>query len=261
MILLYYFIIFLFGVVFGSFFNVLIYRIPLKKSIILPSSYCPVCKSSIRWYDNIPILSYILLKGRCRKCKSKIGLIYPIVETLSGVLFVLIFLKTGLNLLSLIYIILFSSLLINSFIDLKTKNVFINIFIIPAILYLFYNSLFYFEIVRENPILKEPLLDFKESIIGLIVGGFFIFVVRFVASKFMKKEGMGEGDIFVSAFIGLFVGYPLIFYVFIFAGLVGLISYFIYYKKVNEVFIPFVPFLSIGSLIVFFIFEILKKLY
>lgn len=256
-----YFIIFIFGLVFGSFFNVLIYRIPEKKSIVFPSSFCPVCKKSIKWYDNIPLISYILLKGRCRYCKTKISMIYPVVEFLTGILFVTIFMKIGLNLASVIYIFIFSTLLVNSFIDIKTKNLYVKIFILPTIIYLIYNSLFYFKIVEENFILKETLLNFRESIIGFLVGGLFLFAVRFLSNKIMKREGMGEGDIYVSAFIGLFLGYPLIFYVFIIAGILGIVSYLLYYKKIKDPFIPFVPFLSLGSLTVFFIFEILRELY
>uniref|UniRef100_A0A7C3J6A3 Prepilin peptidase n=1 Tax=candidate division WOR-3 bacterium TaxID=2052148 RepID=A0A7C3J6A3_UNCW3 len=261
MIFYYYFIIFIFGLVFGSFFNVLIYRIPEKKSIIFPSSFCPVCKNSIKWYDNIPLFSYLILKGKCRYCKTKISVIYPIVELLTAILFVTIFLKIGLNLSSVVYIFIFSSLLVNSFIDIKTKNLYVNIFIVPAIIYLVYNSIFYFKIVEENFILREPLLNFKESVIGFFVGGIFLFVVRFLSNRIMKREGMGEGDIYVSSFIGLFLGYPLIFYVFIIAGIFGIASYFLYYKKIKDPFIPFVPFLSLGSLTVFFIFEILRNLY
>lgn len=257
----YYILIFIFGLVFGSFFNVLIYRIPEKKSIVFPSSFCPVCKTSIKWYDNIPLISYIILRGKCRYCKAKISIIYPLVEFFTGLIFLLIFIKVGFNLLSIIYIILFSTLLVSSFIDLKTKNVYIPVFFIPVIIYLLYVSIFLLSVTGESEVFKLPFLDFKESILGGFVGGLFIFVVRFLASKVMKKEGMGEGDIYVSSFIGLFIGYPLIFYVFIIAGILGLLAYFFYYRKKPEPEIPFVPFLSLSSFIVFFLFDILKKLY
>lgn len=259
--ILYYILVFIFGLVFGSFFNVLIYRIPQKKSIVLPSSFCPVCKTGIKWYDNIPIISYIILKGKCRYCKAKISIVYPVVELFTSLIFLSIFIKVGFNFLSIIYIILFSTLLVSSFIDIQTKNVFVPIFVLPVIIYLLYFSIFHISFIDENNFFKLPFLNFKESIVGGIVGGLFIFIVRFFASKVIKKEGMGEGDIYVSSFIGLFIGYPLIFYVFILAGFLGLLAYFFYYRKRSDPEIPFVPFLSLSSFIVFFLFDILKKIY
>jgi leader peptidase (prepilin peptidase)/N-methyltransferase len=112
-------LIFILGLIVGSFSNVCIYRIPRNESIIYPASHCPKCRSSISPKDNIPLLSYILLKGRCRNCKSKISIQYPIVELLTGLTYLIIYLIYGLSIQTLIYIILSSALIIIAFIDLK----------------------------------------------------------------------------------------------------------------------------------------------
>ncbi len=111
-------IVFIFGLTIGSFANVCIWRIPQEKSIILPPSACPKCGAKIRWYDNIPILSYILLKGRCRMCREKISLRYPFVELLTGIVFLLIWLKYGVGLVTVTYWLFTASLIISSFIDI-----------------------------------------------------------------------------------------------------------------------------------------------
>ncbi|GAH52038.1 unnamed protein product, partial [marine sediment metagenome] len=116
-------LIFILGLIVGSFSNVCIYRIPINESIIYPASHCPKCRSSIKPIDNIPLLSYILLKGRCRNCGSRISIQYPVVEFLTGIIYILIFLIYGLTLQSLIYIILASAVIIIAFIDLNEQIV------------------------------------------------------------------------------------------------------------------------------------------
>jgi len=105
-------LIFILGLIVGSFSNVCIYRIPKNESIIYPASHCPKCSSPIKPVDNVPILSYILLKGRCRNCKNKISIQYPLVELLTGLIYLIIYLIYGLNIQTLIYIILSSALLL-----------------------------------------------------------------------------------------------------------------------------------------------------
>ncbi len=259
--IIFWFFIFVIGAVFGSFFNVLIYRIPIKKSIIFPASFCPNCKKPIKWYDNLPIISYLILKGRCRYCKEKISLFYPIVETITGFLFLIVFWKTGINILSLVYIIIFSSLLVNSFIDLKTKNIYISLFIFPSLLYVLYALFIEFNIFSNFWLFPSTYISLKESITGFLTGAIFFFIIRFFGGKILKKEGMGEGDIYVAAFIGLFIGFPYIFFVFIFAGIFGIIFYYTYYKDKDDKVIPFVPFLSLSSFFIFLILDFIKRLY
>ncbi|MCM8780882.1 MAG: prepilin peptidase, partial [Candidatus Omnitrophica bacterium] len=160
------FLIFLLGLIFGSFANVLIYRIPKKISILFPWSFCPYCKVSIKWYDNIPILSYIWLSGKCRSCKTKISIEYPVVELLSGILAVLCYLKFSIYTMWIFYNFLFI-LLVISFIDLKTTE-------IPDILsyYLIISGI---TLSVFNPLLGiDIFVKLSNSIIGGIVGYLFL---------------------------------------------------------------------------------------
>src|SRR6056297_187760 len=111
--------IFILGLIGGSFLNVVIYRLPLKKSIIFPSSHCPYCETKLKYYDLIPVLSYIINKGKCRYCGEKISFQYPIVELLTGLLFLLTFLNYDLTSEFIIFIFLISVLIVVSFIDIK----------------------------------------------------------------------------------------------------------------------------------------------
>jgi len=126
-------LIFIFGLVFGSFANVCIYRLPKGKSIVNPGSYCPNCKKPILWYDNIPLLSYIILKGRCRYCKSKISPRYFIVELLTGILFFLVYRNFGLTSSFFVYALFVLSLIIVGFIDIDTFLI-SDVIVIPCIL-------------------------------------------------------------------------------------------------------------------------------
>ena len=116
-------IIFLYGIVIGSFLNVLIYRIPKKENIAIKRSHCMECGYQLKWYDLIPIFSYLFLRGRCRKCGARISVQYPIIEAVNGILYVLLFLKHGLTIETLLYCLLFSALLALSIIDFRTFEI------------------------------------------------------------------------------------------------------------------------------------------
>ena len=137
-------LIFLFGLIFGSFLNVCIYRLPKKQSIIWPGSHCPSCKSAIRFWQNIPVLSYVFLTGKCTNCKFRIPLIYPLVEILTGVLLVVVWQHYGLTLSFLHYSILVLFLLPISFIDLDTKLI-LNVLTLPGIIIGLLSSIFLYQ--------------------------------------------------------------------------------------------------------------------
>lgn len=118
--ILLYIVIFLYGIVIGSFLNVLIYRIPKKENIVTTRSHCMNCGYQLRWYDLVPLFSYLALGGRCRKCKAHISVQYPVIEALNGVLYLLVFWKYGMSVDSLVYCLLFSALLALSVIDFRT---------------------------------------------------------------------------------------------------------------------------------------------
>src|SRR6056297_1450940 len=170
-------IIFISGLVVGSFLNLVIYRLPLKESIIFPSSHCPECETKLKYYDLIPVLSYLSTQGKCRYCGEKISIRYPIVELLTAFLFLFMFLKYGLNTEFIIFSILISSLIVVSFIDIKYQIIpnEITFSFIPLgiILSLIFNH-----------------ISFVNSLSGLVIpAGLLLLVV------FIYKRGMGIGDV------------------------------------------------------------------
>ena len=235
-------LIFILGLIVGSFSNVCIYRIPRNESIIYPTSHCPKCRSKIKPVDNIPLLSYILLKGRCRNCKSKISIQYPIVELLTGLTYLIIYLIYGLSVQTLIYIILSSALIIIAFIDLNEQIV-PDIISLPGIVIGFILSFL------------VPYISFVNSALGVFVGGGIILVIGLAGSLIFKKEAMGGGDVKLAAMIGAFLGWRYIiislflgFFLGALAGIVLILSKI----KSREDTVPFGPFIVLGSLITLF---------
>jgi leader peptidase (prepilin peptidase)/N-methyltransferase len=232
-------LIFILGLIVGSFSYVCIYRIPRNESIIYPASHCPKCRSNISPKDNIPLFSYILLKGRCRNCKSKISIQYPIVEFLTGLIYLIIYLIYGLSIQSLIYIILSSALIIIAFIDLNEQIV-PDVISLPGIVIGFIISFF------------VPYISFINSTLGVVVGGGIILIIGLVGSVIFKKEAMGGGDVKLAAMIGAFMGWRFIiislFLGFFLGALAGIILILLKIKSREDV-VPFGPFIVLGSFI------------
>jgi leader peptidase (prepilin peptidase)/N-methyltransferase len=232
-------LIFILGLIVGSFSNVCIYRIPRNESIIYPASHCPKCRSNISPKDNIPLLSYILLKGRCRNCKSKISIQYPIVELLSGLIYLIIYLTYGLSIQSLIYIILSSTLIIIAFIDLNEQIV-PDVISLPGMVIGLILSFF------------VPYISYANSALGIAVGGGIILIIGLAGSVIFKKEAMGGGDVKLAAMIGAFLGWRYII-ISLFLGffLGALAGIFLIMSKIKsrEDAIPFGPFIVLGSFI------------
>lgn len=232
-------LIFIFGLCIGSFLNVCIYRLPTSKSISNPSrSICPNCNNPIKFYDNIPILSYIWLKGKCRNCNTPISFRYPMVELMTGIVALGLLFKFGLSLEGLVYFVFISSLLVITFIDLDHR-------IIPDIITL-----------PGIPIglvasFALPTVSFKASIFGLLIGGGSLWLVAWAYSLIAKRDGMGGGDIKLLAMIGTIIGWQgVIFTVFassVIGSCVG-ISIMLIKGKNMKYAIPFGPFLSIGAI-------------
>ncbi len=228
---------FVFGAVVGSFLNVCIYRIPAGSSIATPSSHCPRCKSPIRFYDNIPILSYLVLRGRCRACNEKIPIIYPAVETLTALISLSLFLKYGPSLQYLITFLFTSALIVITFIDLEHQ-------IIPDVISLPGISLFSIAAILVMDI------TVLESLIGVLIGGGVLFVIAFGYELITKREGMGGGDIKLLAMIGGFFGWKSLIFILLVSSFVGAIigiSVIVYKKGDMKYAIPFGPFLSIAA--------------
>ena len=235
-------LIFILGLIVGSFSNVCIYRIPRNESIIYPASHCPKCHSNIAPKDNIPLLSFILLKGRCRNCKSKISIQYPIVEFLTGLIYLIIYLIYGLSIQTLVYIILSSALIIIAFIDLNEEIV-PDVISLPGIVIGFIISFF------------VPYISFVNSALGVLVGGGIILIIGLVGSVIFKKEAMGGGDVKLAAMIGAFLGWRYIvisLFLGFFLGALAGITLIMSKIKSREDAIPFGPFIVLGSFITLF---------
>lgn len=241
-----------FGLVFGSFLNVCVYRIPLHLSLVFPGSHCPHCKKSIKPYDNIPLISYLVLKGRCRFCKTSISIRYPLVEALTGVLTVGIVLSNGLNLLSLKYLILVYILLVVAIVDLDHL-------IIP-------NGVTLFGVISGLVFLLfgKSGLGWKEALMGALLVGGFLYASGGLGKLLFRKESMGFGDVKLGFMIGLFIGWEwgivalfLSFFLASLVGIPGLISRRIQFGQR----IPFGPFLSLGSILTLFFGEWIIQFY
>ncbi len=236
-----------FGLVLGSFFNVCIYRIPQGKSIVWPGSFCPKCHAHIRWYDNIPLLSYLVLLGKCRHCKAPISLQYPLVELVTALLTVLFVWKNGLSVWSFGLLTAVYFLIILSVIDMELMIIpdrFSLGLIVLGLAFAWCNPNF------------EGLWWQKElaSLFGAGVGLFGVLAIALIGTWIFKKEAMGGGDVKLMAGIGAFIGWQGVITTVILGSFFGLI-YALYamvrYGKKGGDAIPFGPFLSLGALINF----------
>lgn len=241
----------LLGLALGSFANVCIWRLPQGKSVISPTSYCPRCGTHIKFYDNIPILSYLLLKGKCRFCKGHIPLRYPIVEAVMGILSLALFIRYGLSYQYFLYLGFFGSLLVITFIDLYHQIIPDEISL-PGIVVGLLASL----------LPGEP--SWIDSIFGILAGGLGLLVVAWTFQLLTGKEGMGGGDIKLLAMIGAWMGWkslPLVVLISSVSGtLIGGGALILSKKDVGSR-IPFGPFLALGAVIYFFFGAKLLSLY
>jgi leader peptidase (prepilin peptidase)/N-methyltransferase len=245
------FFILVLGLVIGSFLNVCIYRLPRGESLINPPSHCPSCEERIKFFDNIPVISFILLRGRCRYCGSPISWRYPFVELLTSLLFLAAFSQYGLKLRFLTAIFFLAVLVAVTFIDLDTQMI-PNKLMYPVI---FTSIVFLLLSLVGLPLL--PLLNLASklaSIYGFLLGSGILLIIAVVSSFFLKRETMGGGDIKLAAFMGFYLGeYVILALVFGFfiGAIIGLLLIALGKKKRSEL-IPFGPYLAIGSLITLF---------
>jgi leader peptidase (prepilin peptidase)/N-methyltransferase len=221
----------LLGLIFGSFSNVLILRIPEAKSIVFPPSTCPKCNTKLKPWHNIPLLSYIFLKGKCAYCKEKISIQYPLVEFLNGVIFLSIYLKFGDFVTSLPLSVVFSLLLSLSLIDIKYKAV-------PDSLNILALSL---------AVVFAPLILDSFTNALLFAGGFSL--LRFYVSYIIKKEAMGEADIIIASTIGAILGVKLGVFAIFLSAFIALPILLVLNQKNYE--LPYVPFLALALYLVY----------
>jgi len=238
---------FIVGTVMGSFYNVVIYRVPENKSIIKPRSSCGACGTVLKPLDLVPVFSYLFLKGKCRYCKQPISIQYPLVELLTGFLFTFLYLKFSLSVEFIFSAYMISILLIVFIIDLKhmiIPNGLVIAAMIGSIL-LFTVRFFY----SDSIIINEP---WYISLLGLVVPSVFLLLVALLGYLANKGEAMGMGDVKIFAPIGLFLGLKLsmlaLFLSMLIGGLAGLIL-IITGIKGRKSQIPFAPFIVIGSFV------------
>lgn len=245
-------VIFIFGACIGSFLNVCIWRLPESQSIVTPASKCPSCDMPIRFYDNIPIISYIWLWGKCRSCQEPITIRYPLVEIITGLFACATAIKFGLSYEALSYFIFIAALIVTTFIDIDHQ-------IIPDIISL-----------PGIPIglllsISLGLLHYKDAILGLLIGGGSLFLIAWGYHLFTGKDGMGGGDIKLLAMIGAFIGWKgVLFTIFVSSATGSIIGIMLMLIKQKDfkLAVPFGPFLAIGAILyIFFGPELLSWYY
>ena len=230
------------GGLWGSFANVCIYRLPKGKGVVSGRSHCPKCKKEIVWQDNIPIISYLILKGKCRKCKRKISSQYPMVEMINILLFLIIYFLFGISLTTILLMILSLSFLITFFIDLKH-------FIIPNSLT--FSMMILGFIKSFDPNLDSIFPNYINSLIGGLFGYGIIFSIIFFYKQIRKKEGMGLGDAKLLAVIGFWFGWIAIPFVLFLSSIFALVSVIPDLIKKNKKMtsqIPFGPYIILATI-------------
>ncbi|MBA4373543.1 MAG: prepilin peptidase [Thermodesulfovibrio sp.] len=233
------------GLLIGSFLNVCIYRIPRELSIVFPASHCTSCNTSIRPWDNVPVISYLILGGKCRKCAAGISFRYPLVEALNAFLYCAILWRYGFNWSSLVYGILVSALIVITFIDLDFQIIPDRITLTGIPLGLAAGSL-----LLPDPFLRADLLGFKASLAGFLAGGGFFYLIAV-----LSRGGMGGGDIKLMALLGAVMGWKAVLLTTFIGSLTGsLIGIFliVFKGKGRKTKVPFGPFLALGGLVTLF---------
>jgi len=225
---------FVFGSMIGSFANVCIHRLSRRQSLVFPASHCPSCQEQLRPWHNIPLLSYLALRGRCAFCRTAISVRYPLVEGLGGLLYVFLYHQFGFSFHSIVFILLATTLLIVSFIDLQHKII-PDVITLPGIVAGIVASL-----------LITPV-GIVSSILGVVLGGGLFFLIAVIS-----RGGMGGGDIKLVAMIGAFLGWQAVLitiFLGAFTGAVAGLILMLLGKKGRKDMVPFGPFLALGALL------------
>ncbi len=223
-----------FGLAWGSFLNVVIYRLPLRMSLFKPASSCPHCKEKIKFYDNIPLLSFLLLRGKCRHCKGRISLRYPLVELLTAVCFLLLYFQYSLSFFFFASCLFACTLIALGFIDFY-HQILPDEITLPGLLLALVYSLF-----RQD-------LNLRQALIGAVAGAGFLLFIYVAYYLLRKREGLGLGDVTMMLLIGAYLGWRQAFFTLILASFVGALVgiFFIFYRKKDfQYSLPFGTFLA-----------------
>ena len=230
--IIFYIIIFLYGIVIGSFLNVCIYRLPQKENIAKVRSHCMNCGYQLRWYDLVPVFSYLCLRGRCRNCKEKISIQYPVIEALNGVLYCIIFAEYGFSIETLLYALLFSALITLSVIDFRTYE-------IPLGINIFILALGLVRVVTDYT-------NWLGYAIGLFCVSGFLYIIYLAT----KGRGIGGGDIKLMGACGLLLGWKLVVLGFVLGCIIGSVVHIIRMKVSGEGHVLAMgPYLAVGVMI------------
>jgi leader peptidase (prepilin peptidase) / N-methyltransferase len=253
-------LVFIVGTMVGSFLNVCIARIPNEESVVRPPSHCPKCTAAIPFYCNIPLLSYVFLRGRCRSCSERISPRYFVVELLMGTLALALFERFGLSFSFFVSFVFVAALVVISFIDLDVRIV-PDVISLPGIVCgLVLSVVGYFVIGRDVDLVPSPV----SSVIGIIVGGGFLLATAWLYEKATGVEGMGGGDIKLLAMIGAFLGWPSIPITLFIASLVGSVvglTCMLLTGAGRRFALPFAPFLCSGAVLFIFFGEYVIQFY
>jgi len=232
-----------FGLLIGSFLNVVIHRLPREESLVTPRSRCPACQTPIRPWDNIPIVSFLLLRGRCRDCGRPISWRYPLVEGLTGLLFALTVARFGMTFLALSLLFLVSALVVVAFVDLD-HQVIPNVITLPGIP---------LGLLAGLAVGSPPVLD---RVLGALTGAGFLYLVLLYGSALYGQDAMGEGDLNLIALVGAFLGWRgaavTILIGCVVGSIVGLAMIGLGRLRRRE-HMPFGPFLAMGALVALFV--------
>jgi leader peptidase (prepilin peptidase) / N-methyltransferase len=232
-------LVFAFGMIWGSFSNVAIHRIPLGLSVVKPRSRCPKCETAIKWYDNVPVVSWLILRGKCRACQAPISIRYPLVELLTGLVCAAIYLKYGATWTTLEYIIFAWALILVSFIDID-HMILPDIFTLSGI------------VIGLAGAALNPERSFWNAFAGVLMGGGFLWLIAYLYLLFRKEEGMGGGDIKLLAWIGAVLGWTSIPFVILASSLIGSAVGLVLASRSEaglKSVIPFGPYLALGALL------------
>ena len=236
---------FLFGACIGSFLNVCIYRIPREESIVHPRSHCPSCNQLIAWYDNLPMLSYFFLRGRCRHCQTVISPRYALVEMLTAVLFLAVWNTYGADPRTLVYLVMMSGLILGTFVDLEH-------YIIPDRVSLggMATGLLFSALVPSLHGETEVGPALASSVLGLVAGSGVLFLVAEAGRLIFKKDAMGLGDVKLLGGIGAYLGWPAVVFTILVSSLLGSVigvALILCGKREWQSRLPYGPFLAVGA--------------
>jgi leader peptidase (prepilin peptidase)/N-methyltransferase len=234
-----YVFVFILGTLFGSFANVCIYRLPQRSSIIYPGSHCPSCQEALRPWQNIPLLSYLLLGGQCARCKAAIALRYPLIELSNGLLYIFLYHQYSFSIQTAVFALLTTALLIVSCIDLA-HTIIPDTITLPGI------------VVGLGTSLWLTSVGIRNAFLGVVLGGGLFLLMAILSVVLLKREGMGGGDIKLIAMLGAFLGWHAVLVTIFLAAVLGAgvgLTLILLRRKRRQEPLPFGPFLALGALL------------